>query len=415
MRDSSTVSIVQPLAITFDCGHCPKGLFGVLLHCILTQEKQDLDWSLDIDKIFRDQVSFDVGPYNETVTIKFLTTHLEILFSPEDVAQRDEAFSFKKICNMIRCTVLTGIEQARKSLHYSEAKTKHSLGIVCSECDKVHKVTKVSSQHLVKCLRLGEGYQHLPHIASFWFGGEFSFSLCYAHNYHEFLLLDLPTISFPEISAFSLREGSNHEVDFVVISDPSLETQHTLLLSKDEGSICHSRVHLIGNKVFFRNVKRIDTGRYTITSFNAAGQGKGTFQLRVCGKSPLYGLSPISLPLFCFTVAPTYTLEPDYLKVPAGSSPCVTFTVTSDPPLPEDVGHTLSKRGGGEVSRRFKVQNNQITFHDVGLEDRGQYIVSCCNEDGDIGEGIVELAVTPVNRYSSQQHMTSKTSKEVHL
>ena len=112
-------------------------------------------------------------------------------------------------------------------------------------------------------------------------------------------------------------------------------------------------------------------------------------------------------------VAPVYTLEPDYLKVPAGSSPCVTFTVTSDPPLPEDVRHTLSKRGGGEVSRRFKVQNNQITFHDVGVEDRGQYIVSCRNEDGDIGEGIVELAVTPVGQPSSQQHvMTSNTSKE---
>ena len=105
-----------------------------------------------------------------------------------------------------------------------------------------------------------------------------------------------------------------------------------------------------------------------------------------------------------------YSLEPDYLKVPAGSSPCVTFTVTSDPPLPEDVRHTLSKRGGGEVSRRFKVQNNQITFHDVGVEDRGQYIVSCCNEDGDTGEGIVELAVTPVSQPSSQQHMTSNTS-----
>ena len=111
-------------------------------------------------------------------------------------------------------------------------------------------------------------------------------------------------------------------------------------------------------------------------------------------------------------VAPVYVLEPDYLKVPAGSSPCVTFTVTSDPTLPEDVKHNLSMRGGGEVSRRFKVQNNQITFHDVGLEDRGQYIVSCCNEHGDIGEGIVELAVIPIGQPSSRQHMTLKTSKD---
>ena len=169
-RDS--LSIVQPLTISFECGHCPKGLFGVLLHCILTQEKQQLNWSLDIDKIFRDQVSFDVGPYNEVVTIKFRTTHLEILFSPEDVPQRNEAFSFNKICNMIRCAVLTGIEQARKSLHYSEVKTKHNLGLVCSECDKVHKVIKDDSQRLVKCPQIGEGYSLIPDPASFWFGGK---------------------------------------------------------------------------------------------------------------------------------------------------------------------------------------------------------------------------------------------------
>ena len=175
LRDSSSLSIVQPLAISFECGHCPKGLFGVLLHCILTQEKRK-PWGLDIDKIFRDQVSFVVGPYDEVVTIKFRTTHLEIWFSPEDVPQRNEAFSFKRICNMIRFTVLTEIEQARKSLRYSVVKTKHSLGLVCSECDKVHKVTTVALQRLVKCPQLGEGYQHVPHpAASMWFGGEFLF------------------------------------------------------------------------------------------------------------------------------------------------------------------------------------------------------------------------------------------------
>ena len=188
--DSSTLSIVQPLAITFKCGHCPKGLFGVLLHCILTQKKQQLDWNLNIGKIFRDQVSFDVGPYTEAVTIKFRTTHLEIRFSPEDVFHRDEAFSFKKMCNMIRCTMLTGIEQARKSLHYSEVKTEHSLGLVCFKCDKVHKVTTVSLQHLIKCPQLGEGYQHIPDPAGLWFGGEFCSELVHCSCMMFFPLLN---------------------------------------------------------------------------------------------------------------------------------------------------------------------------------------------------------------------------------
>ena len=173
--DSSTMSVVQPLAITFECGHCPKGLFGVLLHCILTQEKQQLNWSLDIDKIFRDQVSFDVGPYKEAVTIKFRTTHLEIWFTHEDVLQRSEAYTFKKVCNMIRCAVLTGIEQATISLHYSQVKAQYSLGLVCSECNTVHSITVDGSQTLVRCPKLGEAYRPIPDPASYWFGGEFPF------------------------------------------------------------------------------------------------------------------------------------------------------------------------------------------------------------------------------------------------
>ena len=138
--EACKMSIIQSLAIMFDCGHCPKGMFGVLLHYILTHQDKQLDWNLDISKIFRDQVSFEVGPYDDVVSIKFHTTHLEVGCSPVDVAQRNQAFTLKKICNMIRSTLVSGIQQATKSLHYSQEKTKHSLGLVCAECSKGHKV-----------------------------------------------------------------------------------------------------------------------------------------------------------------------------------------------------------------------------------------------------------------------------------
>ena len=117
----------------------------------------------------------------------------------------------------------------------------------------------------------------------------------------------------------------------------------------------------------------------------------------------------ITLLLFC-AVSPEYSLDPDYLKVPAGSSPCVTFTVTSDPPVPDDAKHTLSKEDGSKVSRRFKVESNRITFHDVGIADSGLYTISCCNDDGEEGQGTVELAVTPPIQPTSQNHCVSQTS-----
>ena len=169
--DTCDMSTVQSLAIMFECGHCPKGMFGVLLHYILTHQKK-LNWNLDISTIFRDQVSFEIGPYDDVVTIKFHTTHLEVMCYPTDVTQRSENFTLKIICNLICCMLVSGIEDAIKSLHYSRAKTKHSLGLVCTDCKKGHQVTEVNSQYMMRCRQQGVGYCPIPDPGSYWFGGE---------------------------------------------------------------------------------------------------------------------------------------------------------------------------------------------------------------------------------------------------
>ena len=235
-------------------------------------------------------------------------------------------------------------------------------------------------------------------------------SILYDPDHH--LSTDPPIVSFNERGTISVKDGTDCGVQFAIISDPSLETGCVPHLSMDNGPISYGRVHIEGGMVLFKRVRSSDAGRYTISSFNAAGQGKASFQLRVIGKFNHTIIVSCITSVLYYTVAPVYILEPDYLKVPAGSSPCVTFTVTSDPPLPEDVRHTLSKEGGGAVSRRFKVQNNQITFHDVALEDRGQYIFSCRNEDGEEGQGVIELKVIDPVQLSSQQCTTPDTSKE---
>ncbi len=167
--DPQKMSIVQSLAIMFDCGHCPKGMYGVLLHYILTHQEKQLDWYLDINKISRDHVSFEVGQYKDEVSVKFHTTHLEVGCFPMDVAQRSQALTVKKICIAIRSTLESGIEEATKSLHYSQVKTKHSLGLVCTECNDRHEIV---SQCMMRCPKLGKGYCALPDCGSFWFGSE---------------------------------------------------------------------------------------------------------------------------------------------------------------------------------------------------------------------------------------------------
>ena len=91
-------------------------------------------------------------------------------------------------------------------------------------------------------------------------------------------------------------------------------------------------------------------------------------------------------------VPPKYSLETDYLEAEAGSSPTLTFTVTSDPPLAEDTEHTLSKSDGTKATR-FKVESNCITFRKVRVEDSGMYTISCCSEEGEVGQATLELEV----------------------
>ena len=163
-------SSVQSLFITFKCGHCPKGMFGVLLHYILTHEDKKLEWNLDINKIFRDQVSFEVGPYGDAITIKFCTSCLEMRCHPSEISERDESFSIKNICNMVRSTLTSGIEQATDCLHYSRKKTAHSLALFCDVCNKVCNVTIAGTRHVLTGSCLQSRHDRLPDPACFWFG-----------------------------------------------------------------------------------------------------------------------------------------------------------------------------------------------------------------------------------------------------
>ena len=91
---------------------------------------------------------------------------------------------------------------------------------------------------------------------------------------------------------------------------------------------------------------------------------------------------------------PKYFLETDYIEAEVGSSPTLAFTVSSDPSLAGDTEHILNKRGGGEVTRRFKVERNCITFRKLRVEDSGMYTISCCSEEGEVGQATLELEVT---------------------
>ena len=60
---------ILPLSVRFRCSHCPKGLFGVLVTHLMTPTSEEpnsyISFSLNEDKIFKDQVSFKVRWYTD--------------------------------------------------------------------------------------------------------------------------------------------------------------------------------------------------------------------------------------------------------------------------------------------------------------------------------------------------------------
>ena len=383
---------IQSLAFMFECGHCPKGTFGVLVHYILIHEEEGkINWNLDIDKICRDQVSFQFGIYEDIITLKFLTTHLEVRCCPDSISRRSAAFSKKAVCNRVRVVLQDGIKQVTKSLHYDEKKMKHSLGLLCEKCARIHQVVKDDDRYVLKC---PDGSYPLPDCGLYWFGlSKYSVdgSIALECSYLMYLIAGPPVSSLP--NEVRVKEGFDQDVQWMVSCEPPLRdhSQHSLF-REDGQPFRQDNIFIQGNDICFRKVKRRDAGKYVISSSNAIGKGHASFNLQVqCELHHSNSLISVhSLSSSLHAGLPEYTLESDYIEAAAGTTPTVRFSVC--PPLDEGIRHTLTKEGGRAATKRFKVEDDIIIFWRVTETDEGRYSISCENDVG-VGQATLELMV----------------------
>ena len=98
------------------------------------------------------------------------------------------------------------------------------------------------------------------------------------------------------------------------------------------------------------------------------------------------------------------------METVAGTSPSVSFSVISEPPLGDDTKHTLSSSNAVRVSGRFTVKNDSIYFLNVRVSNSRVYTISCCNDDGEVGKGEIELVVTPKPDSSDQASAKSENT-----
>ena len=128
---SATWSGVPPLLVTFESGYCPKGLFGALVVYLLQNKiKSDLEWGLEQDKIFRDQICLSVGPY-DSFQLKVLPAFLSIELCTSTGASTRRP-SLGSVCREVQRCISGGIDKVSETLHCSR-KAAHSFGFFCPE------------------------------------------------------------------------------------------------------------------------------------------------------------------------------------------------------------------------------------------------------------------------------------------
>ena len=118
------------LLIGFRCGYCPKGLFAALVVYLLANAKSHFRWRLQRDRIFRDQISFFVGPY-DTVVITVQPKFLEIsCTSVSSESTHNRRFPPATTCGEVRRYIERGIREVTSTLHYT-SDAAHYLAFYC--------------------------------------------------------------------------------------------------------------------------------------------------------------------------------------------------------------------------------------------------------------------------------------------
>ena len=125
---------IPSLCVLFQCGYCPKGIFGALIADLMDCHSGNLRWRLKDDTIYRNQVSFHVGREYHIVKISFFSTFLEVdIASETNCAKFQQKKNAESVCNDIRLDLEHSLVSVSRTLHYGHG-ARFFFGFHCS-CD----------------------------------------------------------------------------------------------------------------------------------------------------------------------------------------------------------------------------------------------------------------------------------------
>ena len=175
-------TLIAPLAVTFQLGHCPKGLFGMVISYLLNPEgDQNLTFDLLEDEIYQDQVSLRVNSSEDVdqICIRSHLSHLEISVSLENyppstsstVKYIPRGTTPNEVCCNIRLILNNCLQLSLKKLHYDSTKIIPSFSLKCplENCFQLHEVQLLRKQvWFMRCCAHSKRIEP-PKCGMFWF------------------------------------------------------------------------------------------------------------------------------------------------------------------------------------------------------------------------------------------------------
>ncbi len=176
---SDTIStVIAPLAVTFKLGHCPKGLFGMLISYLLCSEgNQEFTFDLLEDRIYQDQVSLLVSSSEDVdqICLRSCISHLKVSVVLENYPPANNSAKYaprvttpNEVCNNIRIMLDNCIQLSLNKLHYSCNKVGTAFSLTCpKKCGSLHEVKKGKRSLYMQCI--SQGKLIVPESAYPWF------------------------------------------------------------------------------------------------------------------------------------------------------------------------------------------------------------------------------------------------------
>ena len=171
---------IAPLAIRFKLGHCPQGMFGVLIsHLVSPAKSHKVSFDLSEDKIYQDQVVLLVSSAEDRdeISLKRHLSHIEVTMYLSGSLSGEECMSLNlsrsatptTVCTTV-CSILQDcLQLSMTTLRYDGKKLQPKFCLSCprSDCAAMHEVKCGEKQTCIMFCKTSK--YAIPSSGLYWF------------------------------------------------------------------------------------------------------------------------------------------------------------------------------------------------------------------------------------------------------